>query len=83
MSEKEYIIGSGDIESFRLYYVTGSNCVKLYVSHIGDGDDWFFTNDKYQAEAYDEVDAGVVVDKASERFGINLTIEETDGEDGV
>ena len=78
---KDYIIGSGDIESFRIYYVTGSNCVKLYVSHIGDGEDWFFTNDKYQAEVYDEVDAGVVVDKASERFGINLTIEETEEDD--
>lgn len=83
MSNKEYIIGSGDIEFFKLYYVTGSNYVKLYVSHIGDGDDWFFTNDEYQAEAYDEVDAGVVADKAREKFGIELTIEETDDKDDV
>ena len=66
---------------FRLYYVAGSNCVKLYVSHIGNGGDWFFTSDKYQSEAYDEVDAGVVADKASEKFGIELTLEEVDNEE--
>ena len=81
MSKKEYIIGSGDIESFRLYYVPGSNCVRLYVSHIGNGGDWFFTSDEYQSEAYDEVDAGVVVDKAREKFGIELTIEEIDDDE--
>lgn len=81
VSKKEYVIGDGDIESFRLYYVTGSNCVKLYVSRIGNGGDWFFTNDKYQSEAYDEVDAGVVADKASEKFGIELTLEEVDDEE--
>lgn len=81
MSRKEYIIGSEDIEFFRLYYVTGSNYVKLYVSHIGNGGDWFFTNDKYQSEAYDEVDAGAVVDKAREKFGIELTIEEVDDDE--
>ena len=41
----------------------------------------FFTNDKYQSEAYDEVDAGVAIDKASEKFGIELTLEEVDDEE--
>lgn len=65
---------------FKVYYTAGSTHTKLYVSHIGKDEDWFFTNDEYQAEAFDEVEAGAVVDKASEKFGIELTIEEFDDE---
>ena len=80
MSKKEYIIGSGDIEYFILYYIPGSTGVKLYFSHIGDDGDWFFTNDKYQAEVVDNVEAETVADRVREKFGIELTIEEVDDE---
>ena len=81
MSRKEYIIGSGDIRSFRLYCTAGSTHTKLYVSHIGKDEDWFFTNDEYQAEAFDEAGAAVVADRASENLGIELAIEEVEDDE--
>lgn len=76
MSKKEYIIGSREVERFMLYYIHGITGVKLYFSHIGDDGDWFFTNDKYQAEVVDDVDAETVADMVREKFGVELTIEE-------
>ncbi len=76
MSKKEYIVGSGDVERFILYYIPGSIGVKFYFSHIGDDGDWFFTNDKYQAEVVDDAEAETVVDMVREKFGVELTIEE-------
>lgn len=83
MSKKEYIIGSGDIESFIAYYTAGSMNTKFYVSHISDNGHWYFTDDEYEAEIYDKVEVESVADDAREDFGIELTIEEIDDKDGV
>lgn len=76
MSKKEYVIGSGDIKSFRTYYTAGSTNTKFYVSHISDCGHWYFTSDEYEAEVYDKGEAKSVADEAREKFGIELTIEE-------
>lgn len=76
MSKKKYVIGNGDIESFRTYYTAGSMNTKFYVSHISDCGHWYFTNDEYDTEEYDKTEAESVVDEARENFGIELTIEE-------
>ena len=81
MGMSEYIIGSGDIEHFMLHYIPGSTGVKLYFSHIGDDGDWFFTNDKYQAEVVDYAEAETLVDRVKEKFGVELTIEEIDDDE--
>lgn len=76
MSKKKYVIGSGDIESFRTYYTAGSTNTKFYISHISDCGHWYFASDEYEAEVYDKGEAESVVDEAREKFGIELTIEE-------
>ena len=81
MSKKEYIIGSGDIESFTAYYTTGSMNTKFYVSHISDSGHWYFSDDEYEAEVYDKVEVESVADDAREDLGIELTIEEVNEED--
>lgn len=80
MSKKEYIIGSGGIESFITYYTAGSMNTKFYVSHISDSGHWYFTNDEYEAEIYNKVEAESVAYDAKEDLGIELTLEETDDE---
>lgn len=78
---KDYIIGSGDIESFITYYTTGSMNTKFYVSHISDNRHWYFSDDEYEAEIYDKVEAESVADDAREDLGIELTIEEVNEKD--
>lgn len=74
----DYIIGSGEIESFITYYTAGSTNTEFYVSHISDNGHWYFSDDEYEAEVYDKVEVESVVDEAKEKFGIELTVEEVE-----
>ena len=77
----DYIVGSGEIESFITYYTAGSMNTKFYVSHISDSGHWYFSDDEYEAEVYDKVEVESVADDAREDLGIELTIEEVNEED--
>lgn len=74
----DYIVGSGEIESFITYYTAGSMNTKFYVSHISDNGHRYFSDDEYEAEVYDRVEVESVADDAREDLGIELTVEKVE-----